>query len=215
MVQTVAIDTWTGLRVNEFCPDNAVERTFANISDQFAVNWLNSPAGQPTAQRLGLPVPFEIAPRDACSLNNEVPIAAIIQPTPNQTILGNVQIIGRATSTQTFSRYQIEVASANAPDNFSIITGPSTQPQPQGVLGTWDTTTVPNGGYILRLAMFAQNGGFLYRTVQVNVNNPLPTPTPIPTSAPIVFTPIPFDTAVPIQVVPGGPTPTATINPGG
>ncbi len=219
-VQTIAVDTWTGLRANEFCPDNTVQNTFASIDDQFAVNWLNSPAGQATAQRLGLPIPFEIAPQEACSLNTEVPIARFVSPTENQTVIGAVQFTGSASaSPQTFSRYQLEVAPVGS-DTFTIVHGPVTTTQPSGTLGTWNTTGVTNGGYVVRLAMFAQNGGFLYRTVTVNVNNPLPTPTlapptPLPT-APPVFTPIPFDTVAPgSQAVPGGPTPTATINPGG
>jgi membrane peptidoglycan carboxypeptidase len=221
-VVTLPIDTWSGLRANEFCRDNVEQRTFANIDDPFAVQWLNSPAGQPTAARLGLPIPFEIAPQGACDLNTDVPIARINFPPENQTVMGNVQVTGSATaSPQSFSRYQLEVAPVGS-DTFTIIHGPVTTAQPSGVLGTWDTTDFTNGPYILRLAMFAQNGGYLYRTVTVNVNNPLPTatpvptPIPLPTATPLIFTPIPFDTVAPgIQVVPGGPTPTATINPGG
>jgi membrane peptidoglycan carboxypeptidase len=224
-VQAVTIDTWTGLRANEFCPDNAEQRVYANIEDPFAVQWLNSPAGQPTAQRLGLPIPFEMAPQGACSLNTEVPIARLLSPTENQAVLGTVQVTGSASaSPQTFSRYQLEVAPVGT-NTFTIIHGPVTTVVPQGTLGTWNTVGLSNGGYVLRLAMFAQNGGFLYRTVTVNVNNPLPTATPVPTAtpllptaiptSPLIFTPLPFDTPLPIQVVPGQPTPTATINPGG
>jgi membrane peptidoglycan carboxypeptidase len=222
-VQTVAVDSWTGLRANEYCPDNVIQRTVANIEDPFAVNWLNSPAGQPTAQRLGLPVPVENAPQEACSLNTEVPIVRIVSPTDNQTVLGVVQVQGSASSApQTFSRYQLEVAPFGT-DTFTIVYGPSTTAQPSGVLGTWDTTGLTNGNYVLRLAMFAQNGGFAFRTVAVTVNNPVPTATPIPTPlplptlTPIIFTPIPFDTLPPpiSQPVPGVATPTATINPGG
>ncbi len=220
-VQTVRVDTWTGLRANEFCPDNTEQRVFASLDDPFAVQWLNSPAGQPTAQRLGLPIPFEVAPRDACNLNTEVPIARILSPAENQTVLGAVQVTGSGSSSpQTFSRYQLEVSQVGT-DVFTIVHGPVTTPLAQGALGTWNTVGTPNGAYILRLAMFSQSGGFLYRTVTVNVNNPLPTATPIPPTAiptqppPVVFTPLPFDTPVPIQIVPGGPTPTATINPGG
>lgn len=70
---------------------------------------------------------------------------------------------------------------------------------------------VANGQYILRLAMFSRNGGFLYRTVRVNVVNALPTATPqpiIPTQPPILFetfTPLPFDptpTPAPLATIP-------------
>jgi membrane peptidoglycan carboxypeptidase len=217
-VQSVSVDTWTGLRANEFCPDNTQQRVFANLDDPFAVQWLNSPQGQATAQRLGLPIPFEVAPQGACSLNTEVPIARVISPAENQTVVGAVQVTGSASaSPQSFSRFQLEVAPVGS-DVFTIVAGPVTTAVPSGVLATWNTVGSPNGAYILRLAMFAQNGGFLYRTVTVNVNNPVPTATAIPPTAiptaPSLFTPLPFDTVAP-QVVPGGPTPTATINPGG
>jgi len=79
-------------------------------------------------------------------------------------------------------------------------------------LGTWDTRTVSNGNYILRLAVFSTQGGFIYRDVPVQVQNTTPTPTPtrtpspatdptapvpptqnFPTLPPGNFTPIPFD----------------------
>jgi membrane peptidoglycan carboxypeptidase len=41
-VRTVEVDTWTGLIANESCPDNKETRTFANISDASAVEWLNN-----------------------------------------------------------------------------------------------------------------------------------------------------------------------------
>ena len=56
--------------------------------------------------------------------------------------------------------------------------------------------------------MFAANGGYLYRTVTVNVVNAVPTPESVvfPTLTPVPFdftatTPIPFDESV----TPGGP----------
>jgi membrane peptidoglycan carboxypeptidase len=204
-VQQVDIDTWTGLRANELCPDNKVSGTFVSISDPAAVQWLNTPAGQPTARRLGLTgSTLESVPSGTCDINTEVPIARIISPTDNQTISGVVQVTG-AASASTFNRYQLEVASVGS-SNFAIISGPTTVPQTSGALGQWDTRGVPNGTYTLRLAMFSNGGGYLYRTVNVNVNNQTAPPTSpplIPTSnpgfptAPPVFgpteTPIPFD----------------------
>jgi membrane peptidoglycan carboxypeptidase len=203
-VKTVEIDTWTGLIANQNCPDNKETHTFASISDTAAVNWLNTTAaGQLYAQQLNLPLPFESAPTAACEVGMIIPTARIIDPFDNKTIEGTVSITGQVSASPTeFSRYQLEYADVNNPETFQIIGQYSTQQQTTAgsVLATWNTTTVPNGTYILRLAVFAQNGGYLYRTVRVNINNQLPTPTPTvpalpPTSAP--FTPIPFDTVEP------------------
>jgi membrane peptidoglycan carboxypeptidase len=212
-VRQVSIDAWTGLIANEYCRDNIIQGTFVNIPDAAAVSWLNSAAGAATAQRLGITAStLQTVPNATCDANTDIPIAVINFPPQGQTLTGTVQVTGAATA-RTFSRYQLEVASATAPNTFTIVSGPTTTPQTAaGPLGTWDTTRTPNGPYILRLAMFASNGGYLYRTVTVNVANVLPTATPvpiIPTLPPTVppfsttpfpqtdFTPLPFETVPP------------------
>jgi membrane peptidoglycan carboxypeptidase len=212
-VRQVSIDSWTGLIANEYCRDNVIQGTFVNIPDAAAVSWLNSAAGASTAQRLGITAStLQTVPNATCDANTDIPIAVINFPPQGQTLTGTVQVTGAATA-RTFSRYQLEVASATAPNTFTIISGPTTTPQTAaGPLGTWDTTRTPNGPYILRLAMFASNGGYLYRTVTVNVANVLPTATPVPiiptlppTAPPFSstafpqtdFTPLPFETVPP------------------
>ncbi len=195
-VQQVAVDTWTGLRANEYCPDNRVSATVLNISDPTAVAWLNSPQGAADAQRLGIATgTVTTVPTDVCSVNTEVPIARILSPTEGQVITtGPTQVVGTASASQTFNRYQLEYASAAQPTVFTIIGGPVTTPQNSGVLGTWNTQQMPNGAYILRLAMFSNSGGYLYRTVNVNIVNAVPTAVPVqPTSSiPLFITATPF-----------------------
>lgn len=218
-VQTVAVDTWTQLRANEFCPDNIETRVVADIRDQSAITWINNTAqGQAWARRLGLPLPMQPPPSGACELGTTIPTARIIDPFENKTVEGVISITGQvAASPQEFSRYQLEYADVNAPTTFRLIGEAHTEQQPNAgsVLGTWDTRTVPNGTYILRLAVFSNSGGYLYRTVRINVNNvaptPVPTVPPAPTFAPPAeITPIPFDT-LPAQTVPTGPTPTVDV----
>lgn len=217
LVQTIPVDTWTGLRANNLCPQNQETRVFASISDPFAVQWLNSGSGQPTARRLGLPIPFETAPTAACDQNTVLPNASISSPTDGQPVQGTITVMGSA-SAQDFNRYQLEVAPENAPTNFAIAFGPAQTQTTGGTLGTIDTTRIPNGVYILRLAMFSGSGGYVYRTIRIVVNNPIPTPTPTA----IPPTPIPVFTSTPIPFEPftdpgagggqalGVPTPTAT-----
>ncbi len=197
-VQQVAVDTWTGLRANEFCPDNRVSATVLNINDPTAVAWLNSPQGAADAQRFGINTgTVTTVPTDVCSVNTEVPIARILSPTEGQVITtGPTQIFGTASATQTFNRFQLEYASAVQPTVFTIIGAPSTTPQNSGLLATWNTQQLPNGAYILRLAMFSNSGGYLYRTVNVNIVNAVPTQPPQiiqPTSSiPLFVTATPF-----------------------
>jgi membrane peptidoglycan carboxypeptidase len=218
-VQNIEVDSWTGLRANANCPDNRVALTFANIPDATAVNWLNTTAqGQAYAARIGLPLPLQVAPTGECPFGAIVPSVRLLSPTDGMTLTGAVSITGQVSANQAeFNRYQLYYAPATTPDQWVAIGPASTAQQPQAgaVLGQWDTRTVANGTYILRLEVIANNGGFINKQVTVNIQNVLPTATPtvpvIPTSPPIL-TPIPFDT-LPAQSVPpgGGPTPTIAV----
>lgn len=196
--QMLAVDSWTGLLANQFCPDNVTESYFANITDPYAVQWLNT-QGQDYARRIGLEVPVQIAPQSACDQSTPIPVVRMSSPGGGQTIQGQFAVIGQV-SAQGFDRYQLEYASMNDPANFVLADGPHAvqQPNANSMLGTWNTTAVSNGDYILRLAVFSTTGGHLYRTAMVSINNPLPTQTPTPppqpTPAPMILpSPIPFD----------------------
>jgi hypothetical protein len=208
--QVLSIDSWTGLLANEFCPDNVVQESFVSITDPYAVQWLNT-LGQDYASRVGIETPVQTAPTAYCDQNTPIPVVRISSPGGGQTVQGQFAVTGQV-SAQGFDRYQLEYASVNDPENFTIFEGPvATQhPNANSMLGTWDTTQTANGDYILRLAVFSADGGYLYRTVMVRVNNPLATPTPIvpPTVDPgSLPTPIPFD-SVETETPSGQPTPT-------
>ncbi|MEZ4668908.1 MAG: hypothetical protein R3E39_13455 [Anaerolineae bacterium] len=204
-VQQIAVDTWTGLRANEFCPDNRVNATVLNITDPTAAAWLQSPQGAADAQRLGIvPGTLTTVPSNACDVNTEVPIARILSPQEGQTINGPFSVVGVATASQTFNRFQLEYASATQPTVFTIINQPVTTPQNNGVLGQWNTNQLPNGAYILRLSMFSNSGGYLYRTVNVNIVNTAPTVQPT-VDIPVFVTATPLDGSIQIF---SGPTST-------
>lgn len=219
-VQQLKLDTWSGLRVTEFCPDpdSQLDQTVLNLPDDSARNWLfNTAAGQQYAARLGITSNTQASPpAGSCDQNTEVPIAAIRIPANGASVNGSVTIIGAATAA-TFNRFDLEYAPIQVNGQIGtlvkLVTG-STQPVPSGQLGLWNTTLVPNGNYVLQLTMFSTTGGFITKRVQVNVNNAVVVPTPLPTSqfvlptqpgnqtAPTVppfvqVTPIPFDEITP------------------
>jgi hypothetical protein len=203
-VVTAAIDTWTGLRANQFCTESVVTETFVNISDPSAVAWLNTPEGQAYARSIGLPTPIEQVPAAECSASTVLPQVRFTNPVNGQQVTGVVNLTGMATGPN-FDRYQIEIAPITAPESFQLIAGPFRSAQPNGTLGTWDSTTVPNGGYRLRLAAFATDGGYRYDTIDIGVNNIIPTQPP-PTLPPIV---VPTDPNVATPIPPqSAPTPT-------
>jgi membrane peptidoglycan carboxypeptidase len=214
-VQTLNVDSWSGYLANEWCQENVVQRTVANIPDAFAVNWIvNTPAGRNWAQRVGLPSNLETAPAQSCAQGQILPTVIMNNPTNGQNVTTTLTITGQISASD-LQRYDLEYANAANPTTFTRIST-NTQQFPTGgsTLGTWDTTTVPNGTYTLRLAAYSSTGGFIYRTAQVNIQNILPTatPPPLPTNTPNLPTPINIgSTAIPFDSL--NPTPTATLAP--
>ncbi|MBZ0277169.1 MAG: transglycosylase domain-containing protein [Anaerolineae bacterium] len=198
-VRQIQIDSWTGLIANEKCPTFTTTQTYVNIQDAAALQWLAG-AGRAVAQRLQLPSQILPAPTAACDQNTEVPIALFNYPSDGLTLTEMVQINGTATATSTFGRYQLDAVSTTTGQAFSIVPA-ATSPVLSGILGTWDTRSVPNGTYTLRLQMFSTNAyaGNVERTVTVNVNNAIPTAVIPPTANPLLPTPL----------SPNEPTPTA------
>lgn len=191
IVVTIPIDAWTGLRANQYCQENVEMRSYANIEDPFALQWINSdPQGQQYAQRVGLPQPLQAPPEGECTQGMVLPSVRITYPGNGQTVDETITINGQVTGPD-FNRYELAYRPAGTEQEFIQIGNPSTQEVPQAgsPLGTWDTTIVNNGTYTLRLAAFSNNGGAIYRTVDVNVQNVLPTATPTPTQQPTQFVP--------------------------
>ncbi len=227
LVISALVDSWTGQLANDFCQDNAIQMQFTRLipRDPGAVQWLNTGSGQPTATRMGLPRPVQEVPTQACQSNTEIPVAVISAPADNGAALtGTVQILGIA-SAPNFGSYQLEIAPVGT-QNFTRIAGPVTIPHDtqNSVLADWNTATVSNGQYTLRLTMTAQNGvGYVQRQITVSVQNqPTPTPTLPFTLTPVIIT---TDTTVPFFPTDtpfgaesqsfGAVTPTPTITIGG
>lgn len=211
-VQTIAIDSWTGLRANEFCDDFIVQQTFADINDPSAVEWLNTTnAGRNYAQLVGLPIPLQAPPAGACSQGQGLPSVSVSFPNANQRLQGLITISGQVQGPN-FVRYELAYATSQQPDNFIQIATSSTQvPQNGSPLGDWDTTQVANGNYTIRLQAVSSAGGTIIVDVPVVVDNPLPTATPtlIPTATfessssgviPSAGTAIPFPNANPTPI---------------
>jgi membrane peptidoglycan carboxypeptidase len=220
-VQSLNVDSWSGLLANQYCPDNVIAGRFLNVTDPSAVNWLSSPAGQAFAAQNGLTGLTGLTPPSACTISSQNPVLALTGPTNGQTVQGTIQFTGTVQAFN-FSQYTIEIAPQNAPTAFTVVVGPNNTQVQNGALGTFDTTRVPNGVYTFRLAVYNTSNGYAYRTAQVNINNPPPTPTPtsppvvIPTQPIIIATPLPIIVATPLPFDPFSSTgPTPTINFGG
>ncbi len=201
-VQTIGIDSWTGLRANQWCPENVIQQTFADIDDPFAVSWLNSTTqGQNILNTLGLPSNLQSPPQQECQQGQPLPTIRLNNPTEGATVDGELVVTGQV-SAQDLQRWQLLIAPANS-EQFSPITEANTNQVPTAgtTLVSYDTRQLADGSYTLRLAAYSQSGGFVFDDVPINVDNPDPTATPFPTSTPtvpptappIVVSPLPFD----------------------
>ena len=150
---------------------------------------------------------FWIAAQDTSSV-------AINSPAPNDVLRGQVNIIG-STSLPDFVSAQLEFAYASDTTGTWFPIQSLSQPVFDSPLYAWDTTTVTDGDYILRLRVFVADGSFQEVTVPVKLqNDTIPvTATIVPTSTPeevTILVPTPFLLAAsPTPTEQPKPTPTA------
>ena len=133
--------------------------------------------------------------------------AVITSPQPFTPLRGRVSIFGSAAHPDLW-KYEVHFApEPSAADQWSLIGTVHESPVVDGLLEVWDTTTVPEGAYSLRLRVVRRDGN--YEEVflrQVWVANAQPTETPTPEISP---TPTPTETPTP-EI---SPTPTTTPTP--
>jgi hypothetical protein len=149
----------------------------------------------------------------------------ISYPTDGATVSGAVEVRGVATHPN-IDFYQVRYAPGAGPTadtqwtDFAIVEGQQVE---NDVLGTWDTTQLPDGQYTLALAVWGVNDANNPYTdfvlnLTVNNTNPPATPTPVqtPTEMPPPVTPTlgPTPTAVAVEQPPTPtPRPTPTSQP--
>jgi hypothetical protein len=153
----------------------------------------------------------------------------ITYPTEGSTLSGTVNIQGTVTHPN-FASYGILYAAGTrvAADTGWRLDDPIVWDVKSmvvnGVLGTWDTTTVPNGQYMLALVVYeagndTPNAYFINNlTIQNEEATPTPEPTLEPTPTELAATPPPGEGVAPVaptieQPPTATPRPTPTINP--
>ena len=142
-------------------------------------------------------------------------------PLHGQTLMGSVNITG-SIALDGWTSYELAFSDAAAatPSWFMFASG--TNPVPDGPLAAWDTTTLTDSDYNLRLRVFSPGGSqdvFVYglRVRNYVVDTPMPTialtPTPSPVAtATLTLTPAP--TSTPYSTPTPLPPNPATLRPG-
>jgi hypothetical protein len=137
------------------------------------------------------------------------PPIAITSPAPDEVLRGQVTITGRVDIVN-FVSAQLEFAYASNPTNTWFTIQTFSQPIVDSTLATWDTTSITDGDYVLRLRANFEDGTFQEASVPIRIgNDALPTPTAEPTSTPdeaLGLVPTPF-------LLAASPTPTEVPRP--
>jgi hypothetical protein len=143
------------------------------------------------------------------------PPVAITSPAPDEVLRGPVTITGKV-DVPSFVSVQLDFAYASNPTNTWFTIQAFSQPLLDSTLATWDTTSITDGDYILRLRVNFEDGTSQEVTVPVKIgNDAVPTPTLAPTATPqpdAVLIPTPFLLAAsptPTEI----PRPTPTVLP--
>jgi len=145
---------------------------------------------------LSLVTPAGAGPRALPPL--QAAIAVIRSPEPLAPLRGQVPISGTALHPQ-FQRYELYYR-LEPGESWVFIGDAHFQPVDRGLLGTWATTSLPDGTYSLRLRVVRLDGNYDEAVVrQVLVANAQPTETSTPE-----VSPTPTDTPTP-------PPPTSTV----
>jgi len=153
------------------------------------------------------------------------PRPVLAQPEQDAAVRGVVQLVGTAVHPQ-FQRYELYYAPWPLPSDQSwiFIGDAHYQQQPLGLLGAWDSRSVPDGTYVLRVRVVKQDGNYLdgdpRRVLVTNTrlpdtptpaisNTPTTVPTPLPPTATIVVAVPTLEVIAPIET----PTPEPDVTP--
>ena len=140
----------------------------------------------------------------AAQWRQDATLIAITSPAPEEILRGQVTVTGKV-DVPSFVSVQLDFAYASNPTNIWFTIHTFSQPLADSTLATWDTTSITDGDYILRLRVNFEDGTSQEVTVPIEIgNDAIPTPTleSTATSEPdTVLIPTPF-------LIAASPTPT-------
>lgn len=151
-----------------------------------------TPTSTPTPSATNLPMGSPTAPAKTAE-----PGISISSPVPGQALQGNVTISGSSVA-EGFVSSELAFAYSGDPTDTWFLIVEATQPVASGPLAQWDTSTITDGNYSLRLRVMLQNGNHLEVIVPgLRVRNYTPVETDTPTPVTPTATRLPGETPVP------------------
>lgn len=176
LLQKTWINTWSGLRANEFCPENNEEVMTINIQDESARRWIMATAeGNAWAKRNdlihdGQPVTF--TPSEFCAPGQIGPTLAFTSLGDGMEITSDaIEIHGAFYAPEGITSASVEFGLGGDPTDWFVIQSwvgsmfPSSQ-----LLANWVVNGVPNGEVTLRLIVVNHNGRTAEKRVHVRIN---------------------------------------------
>lgn len=126
--------------------------------------------------------------------------AAITAPQTGATLNGIVQIEGTASLVGQFQYYKLEFSPSG--DNYTVFSGLIRQQVTAGQLAVWDSASVPDGVYSIRLRVVDATGNYCDAVVSgLTVQNSTPiTPTEVQVATPTETEAAPQENVVPTAV---------------
>jgi secreted protein with Ig-like and vWFA domain len=110
-------------------------------------------------------------------------LPVIASPSAGQILQGKVSITG-TTDILNFASAELDFAYASDATGTWFLIQSFSQPIANSALVVWDTTSISDGDYVLRLRVTLQDGSFQDTAIKVKVQNDAPIPTAISTAAP-------------------------------
>ena len=116
----------------------------------------------------------------------QAPIAAITAPTDGRELRGVVTITGSANHPE-FNRYELAIGPDPNPTDAWQVFNTTNLPVDNTVLGLWDTNTVADGTWAVRLRVVRKDSNYdevVVRGLRVSNQQPTDTPTPFASETP-------------------------------
>ena len=212
--QDVSFDTWTNLADSPACSQYVTHRYTLNTNDPTAIKWITTTSqGKAWAKSIGFDDPITFAPSRACTASDPKASADFVNMADNQTInTSPLDISVVVNATANFKDFTLQYGYGDNPSKWTTIVpaGGSASDQPQKI-ASWDVSNLKQGEVTLQLLVNSTTGGYIKKSIHLNMQLPTPTPTitPTPTATP-TETPTPTETETPLATGTLVPAPTDT-----
>ena len=216
------IDAWTWLEASEECGGQVVEKYVLNISDKWAVKWIEENSqGTAWAEAQGFEKPILLAPERACTINDPRPSLKFESPSNGETITADeIKFKVKVDVPTYFEYYQLQYDLPNDDKGWITLLESDKQQSEAANVYTWEIDESVNGTITVRLKVIGKNKRTQEEWISFIVAVPTQTATPTatttqtPTITPtFTLTPIVTETPTQTKTPLNTNTPTQTIEP--